>query len=204
MTSRNGQQETNKTSKKAIIVPHSHWDREWYLPFQKFRFKLVEMIDDLLDILKRQDYKFLLDGQTIVIEDYLEIRPERKEELLEHVRRGRISVGPWYILPDEWLVCQESLIRNLEYSLDLSRDLSIEQMNIAYLPDMFGHSSAIPQFLHDLTNMTTVLLWRGVGPEITEIPFIWKSYEKSNASINSNYLPFGYGIAASLPEDVGH
>ncbi|MHA1449502.1 MAG: hypothetical protein ACTSP4_08795 [Candidatus Hodarchaeales archaeon] len=188
--------------KRVFIVPHSHWDREWYLPFQKFRFKLVELIDNLLGILRDQDYRFLLDGQTIVIEDYLEIRPERKSELLQHIKDGKISTGPWYILPDEWLVGQESLIRNLEYSLDLSRVHGIELMNIAYLPDMFGHSNAIPQLLHDLTGMTTTFLWRGVGPEITKIPFKWKSNEHSSAIINCNYLPFGYGNAASLPENT--
>ncbi len=59
--------------KKVIIVPHTHWDREWYLPFQRFRFMLVDLIDDLLEILKQQDYKFMLDGQTVILEDYFEI-----------------------------------------------------------------------------------------------------------------------------------
>jgi alpha-mannosidase len=91
---------------KAFIVPHSHWDREWYLPFQSFRFKLVLLVDRLLSILHHQDYRFLLDGQTIIFEDYLDIRPEREDELLAHVRSGKLAAGPWYILPDEWLVDQ--------------------------------------------------------------------------------------------------
>ena len=99
--------------KKTIIVPHTHWDREWYLPFQRFRHMLVNLVDDLLDILTKQDYRFMLDGQTVVLEDYFEIRSERKEELLQRIRDGKIAVGPWYLLPDQWLVGAESLIRNI-------------------------------------------------------------------------------------------
>jgi alpha-mannosidase len=120
---------------KVIIVPHTHWDREWYLAFQRFRLKLVHLIDELLEILNHHDYVFMLDGQTIIIEDYLEIRPEKKEELLKRIQEGTISVGPWYLLPDEWLVGAESLVRNLEYSQTLAKRLKIPLMDIAYLPD---------------------------------------------------------------------
>jgi alpha-mannosidase len=187
--------------KKIIIVPHTHWDREWYEPFQKFRHMLVELIDELLEILKQQDYRFMLDGQTIVLEDYFEIRPDRKEELLGWIRRGNIAVGPWYILPDEWLVGEESLIRNLEYSHDLASRFGITQMKVAYLPDQFGHTSAIPQIIANLTDFKAAVLWRGVPSEILTVPFIWKSHQSSKASIPGIYLPGGYGNAARYPED---
>ncbi|MHA1930421.1 MAG: glycoside hydrolase family 38 C-terminal domain-containing protein [Candidatus Thorarchaeota archaeon] len=187
--------------KKIIIVPHTHWDREWYLPFQIFRHELVKLIDRLLGILKEQDYKFMLDGQTVILEDYLEIRPERKKELIQQIKQGNLVVGPWYILPDEWLVSGESLIRNLEYSVDLSTEFGIPMMDIGYLPDQFGHSRAIPQLLGDLTNLKAIFLWRGVGPEIFTVPFMWQSHPKSTISIQTIYMPGGYGNAASLPED---
>ncbi|MFW9960396.1 MAG: glycoside hydrolase family 38 C-terminal domain-containing protein [Candidatus Thorarchaeota archaeon] len=186
-------------TKKAIIVPHTHWDREWYLPFQRFRYMLVHLVDELLEIMKEQDFVFMLDGQTVVIEDYLEIRPEKKEELLQRIRQGKIAVGPWYLLPDEWLVGGESLIRNLEYSQELARDLDIPTMNIGYLPDQFGHTSAIPQLLSDMTNLKSVVLWRGVPPAINEVPFIWKSHEASQGSVRGVYLPGGYGNASRFP-----
>jgi len=188
-------------TKKVFIVPHTHWDREWYLPFQKFRYTLVQLIDELLRILNEQDYVFMLDGQTVVLEDYLEIRPEKRQELMERIREGKISVGPWYLLPDEWLVGGESLIRNLEYSQDLAAEFKIPLMDIAYLPDQFGHTSGIPQLLGDLTNLKTAVLWRGVPPSITTVPFIWKSHESSDTSVNGIYLPFGYGNATMLPTD---
>ena len=193
--------EMKMDAKKTVIVPHTHWDREWYLPFQRFRFMLVRLVDDLLDILAQQDYRFMLDGQTIVLEDYFEVRDERKEELLQRIRDGKIAVGPWYLLPDQWLVGGESLIRNMEYSHDLAARFNIPQMQIGYLPDMFGHSSAIPQILSDLTNFDAVVLWRGVPPDITTVPFTWKSHPSSTASIPAVYLPGGYGNASRFVEE---
>ncbi|MFW9810755.1 MAG: hypothetical protein ACFFE6_15370, partial [Candidatus Thorarchaeota archaeon] len=188
-------------NKKVIIVPHTHWDREWYLPFQRFRYTLVKLIDELLEILEKQDYIFMLDGQTILIEDYLEIRPEKKEELLKHIREGKIVVGPWYLLPDEWLVGGESLIRNLEYSQDLANELNISLMDVAYLPDQFGHTSGMPQLLGDLTNLKNAVLWRGVPPSITAVPFTWRSHVNADTSINGIYMPYGYGNATMLPAE---
>jgi alpha-mannosidase len=186
---------------RVVIVPHTHWDREWYLPFQRFRLKLVHLIDELLEILNNHDYTFMLDGQTILIEDYLEIHPEKKDEFLKRIREGKIVVGPWYLLPDEWLVGGESLIRNLEYSQSLSNRMKIPLMDLAYLPDQFGHSSVIPQLLYDLTSLRTVVLWRGVPSKVTTVPFAWASHSSSNAEIRGIYLPGGYGNFAILPDD---
>ena len=102
-------------TRTLTLVSHTHWDREWYQPYQEYRMRLVQLTDRLLDLLKRdQDYRcFTLDGQTIVLEDYLEIRPEREEDLRQLVKTGRLLIGPWYILPDEFLVSPEATIRNL-------------------------------------------------------------------------------------------
>ncbi len=184
----------------VTIVPHTHWDREWYLPFQFFRSKLVKLIDHVMDITENHEFPFMLDGQTIVLEDYLEIKPENKERLMKLIQEKKISVGPWYLLPDEWLIGAESFIRNLEISLDLAKEFGIPLMPIAYLPDQFGHTRAIPQILSNLTKFNTAVLWRGVGIEITTVPFTWKSEFNAQKSILGVYLPFGYGNAADLPE----
>ncbi|MHA1697297.1 MAG: glycoside hydrolase family 38 C-terminal domain-containing protein [Promethearchaeota archaeon] len=188
--------------RKVIIVPHTHWDREWYEPFQHFRYKLAKLIDELLEIMPRIEYYFMLDGQTVVLEDYFEIRENNKEDLLKIIRDGRIGVGPWYLLPDEWLVGGESLIRNLEFGADLSKKWDIPLMKVAYLPDQFGHSRAIPQIISDLTSFKAAVIWRGVGPEIKSVPFWWRSHENSTTEILCIYLPRGYGNAASLPEEL--
>ncbi len=188
-------------AKRVFIVPHTHWDREWYLPFQRFRYKLVQLINELLRILNEEEYLFMLDGQTVVLEDYMEIIPEKTKELMQRIREGKITAGPWYLLPDEWLVGGESLIRNLEFGQDIATEFKIPLMDIAYLPDQFGHTSAIPQLLGDLTNLKIVVLWRGVVSNVTSVPFIWKSHENSKIAINGIYLPTGYGNASMLPED---
>ncbi|UJG41054.1 MAG: hypothetical protein K9W45_01010 [Candidatus Heimdallarchaeum aukensis] len=187
--------------KEVIIVPHTHWDREWYKPFQYFRANLVKLIDKLIEINRKQDYYFMLDGQTIVLEDYFEIRKENKEELLDLIKKGKIEVGPWYVLPDEWLVGQESLIRNLEVSYNLSKKYNIPLMKLAYLPDQFGHTRAIPQLVSDLTDFSGSIIWRGVGEEINTVPFIWKGNENSTKSILGIYMPYGYGNAAHLTDE---
>ena len=99
----------------AHVVTHTHWDREWYMPFQQFRMRLVDLIDRLADIFKEEkDFlHFNLDGQTICLEDYIEVYPGKEQVLKELIGSGKIAVGPWYVLPDEFLVSGESLIRNL-------------------------------------------------------------------------------------------
>src|SRR5947209_3790968 len=98
-----------------LVTPHTHWDREWYLTFQQFRMRLVRAVDLVLDTLEADPNftHFMLDGQTIVLEDYLEVRPENAERLRRLARDGRLQIGPWYLQPDEFLVGGESLIRNL-------------------------------------------------------------------------------------------
>ncbi|MHA2357754.1 MAG: glycoside hydrolase family 38 N-terminal domain-containing protein, partial [Candidatus Heimdallarchaeaceae archaeon] len=131
-----------------------------------------------------------------------EIRPERKEELLKHIKKGNIAVGPWYLLPDEWLVSAESLVRNLEISFEIAKEFDIPLMKVGYLPDQFGHSQAIPQILGNLTSISSSVLWRGVGKEINTVPFTWKSHENASSSILGVYMPYGYGNASNLSDEI--
>ncbi|MHA1973729.1 MAG: glycoside hydrolase family 38 C-terminal domain-containing protein [Candidatus Hodarchaeales archaeon] len=195
------QKPISKPLKHVYITPHTHWDREWYLPFQKFRFKLVQLIDELIEKIEEYNYSFTFDGQTIILEDYFEIRPEKKKRLLQLIRDKKIVVGPNYILPDIWLTGSESLIRNIEYSHELAKKYNIPQMDIVYFPDSFGFSKTIPQLFGDLTDFKTLMLWRGVPAEINTTIFSWKSSEYSKPSMLTLYLPFGYGNAASLPSE---
>lgn len=144
------------------IISHTHWDREWYLTLQQFRFRLVEMIDDLLDLLRRDpEFRFFhLDGQTIVLEDYLQIRPHREAELAELIRSGRILVGPWYVQPDEFLVSGEAIIRNLQIGRRIARRYG-ESMPVGYLPDSFGHIAQMPQLMRGF-GLDTFVHGRGV------------------------------------------
>lgn len=117
------------------VVPITHWDREWYLSFEEYRVNLVHVLDELLLTLENNEYKhFLLDGQTSAIDDYLEIRPENREKLTKLIRESRLSIGPWYILPDEFLVSGESTIQNLILGRKMANELG-GSMDIGYLPD---------------------------------------------------------------------
>lgn len=155
----------------AFVVSHTHWDREWYLPFQQFRMRLVDMVDTLLDLLAQDpEFRhFMMDGQTIILDDYLEIRPERRQELARHVQEGRISIGPWYVLPDEALVSGESLIRNLMAGERSARPFG-RSMPIGYLPDTFGHINQLPQIARGW-GLKAVVVTRGVPDSPCE--FLW-------------------------------
>ncbi|MFQ5854042.1 MAG: alpha-mannosidase [Anaerolineae bacterium] len=181
----------------AHIVSHTHWDREWYLPFQEFRLKLVDLIDDLLDILaENTDYRFFtLDGQAIILEDYLAVRPEREDELRLHVLAGRLLIGPWYILPDEFLVSGEATIRNLMLGQRVCRRFG-PMMKVGYVPDPFGHISQLPQILAGF-GIDTAVFRRGLADE----PALLRWAAADGTQVFVVYLRDGYDNAASLPSD---
>ncbi|MFA5066095.1 MAG: glycoside hydrolase family 38 C-terminal domain-containing protein [Dehalococcoidia bacterium] len=147
------------------LISHTHWDREWYRTFQQFRFNLVSMVDKLLHILRSdKNYKFfMLDGQTILLQDYLSVRPERESELREHIESGRILVGPWYCMPDEFLVSPEALIRNLLLGNKTAARFG-RCMDVGYLPDSFGHIGQMPQLLAGF-GLHSAVVWRGIGDQ---------------------------------------
>src|SRR6267154_775216 len=162
-----------------IIVTHTHWDREWYQTFQQFRFRLVHAVDTLLDILDRDPgfTHFLLDGQTIVLEDYLEVRPEQEQRLKNYIRSGRIQVGPWYLQPDEFLVSGESLVRNLQIGLQQAAVYG-EQMRAGYVPDCFGHIAQLPQILRGF-GIDSAFFLNDVASEDLNSVFLWRALHSS-------------------------
>jgi alpha-mannosidase len=182
-----------------LIVPHTHWDREWYLTFQQFRMRLVRTVDNVLDALESDPAYtfFMLDGQTIVLEDYLEIRPENRERLQKLARQGRILVGPWYLQPDEFLVSGESLIRNLQAGYRMAADFG-GAMPIGYVPDTFGHIAQLPQILRGF-GLDNAVFWRGVPKDIQSSAFHWAAPDGSAVLVAWLNDDFGYSNAAILP-----
>lgn len=150
--------------KKAHIISHTHWDREWYLPYEKHHMLQIELIDTLLDTIDRdKDFKsFHLDGQTIMLEDYLQVRPEREEELKKAIQEGRIQIGPWYILQDEWLTASESNVRNLQMGAKDCKKYG-SRCEVGYFPDSFGNMGQAPQILKE-AGIDTAVFGRGVKP----------------------------------------
>ncbi len=182
-----------------IVVPHTHWDREWYQTFQQFRMRLVRTVDKLLDILDRDPHfsNFMLDGQTIVLDDYLEVRPEQEERLKRHTRSGRITVGPWYLQPDEFLVSGESLVRNLQIGLQRAAEFG-EPMRIGYVPDCFGHIAQMPQILRGF-GIHSAVFWRGVGADAQKSEFYWTAPDDTRVLVVHLADPRGYSNAAVMP-----
>lgn len=190
------------TYKSIHIVAHTHWDREWYLPFETFRFRLVGLIDRLLRTMDEDKaYRFHLDGQVIALEDYLEIRPERRADLERFIREGRLTIGPWYVLVDEFLVSGESMIRNLEEGRRIGSSFG-PMLEIGYLPDTFGHIAQMPQLLKEY-GFEYALVWRGLNgtPEQVPTEFEWES--PSGHRVKTVHLShmYGYTSAMNLPVD---
>jgi mannosylglycerate hydrolase len=188
------------TARRIAIVPHTHWDREWYKSYQDFRLNLVDLIDRLIPLLESDpSYPyFMLDGQMAVVDDYLEVRPEAEGRLRALAAAGRVSMGPWYILMDEFLSSGETIIRNLQMGIERGAAFG-GVMDVGYLPDMFGHIAQMPQILREAGFAHTVV-WRGVGSKVTKNGFVWEAPDGS--SVRAEYLPVGYGNAASLPDDA--
>ncbi|MFV2064484.1 MAG: alpha-mannosidase, partial [Chloroflexota bacterium] len=184
-----------KRSAVVHLVPHTHWDREWYRPFQTFRMRLVELVDRVLELLETDPaFRFTLDGQCATLDDYLEIRPENEERIRCHVAEGRLAIGPWQILMDEFLCSGETMIRNLELGIGRARQLG-GATQAGYLPDMFGHVAQMPQLLRR-AGIEQAVVWRGVPSAIDHHRFAWSAPDGS--TVATEYLFGGYGNAAHL------
>jgi mannosylglycerate hydrolase len=186
--------------RRVHIVPHTHWDREWYSSFQTFRLRLVDLLDDLLPRMESDPSyaRFLLDGQLAVVDDYLAVRPEATDRLRRLIGTGRIAVGPWYTLPDEFLVGGETLVRNLQLGLRVG-DRFGGAMPVGYLPDMFGHVAQMPQILAGF-GFEHAVVWRGVPSAVDRSGFWWHALD--GTAVRAEYMPQGYGNGSALPDDA--
>ena len=180
------------------VVSHTHWDREWYLTREQFRLRLVALVDCLLDLLDNEPaYKYFhLDGQTIVLEDYLEIRPEQEPRLRAAIAPGRILIGPWYVMPDEFLVSGESLVRNLLRGHRVSCAFG-SPMPVGYMPDLFGHVGQMPQIWRQF-GLDNTILWRGFGGRDAE--YWWEAPDGSRV-LMMHLPPEGYCNATRIVFD---
>jgi mannosylglycerate hydrolase len=188
------------TRRRVDIVPHTHWDREWYDPFQTFRLRLVDLVDGLLDLMERDPSyaHFLFDGQMAAVDDYLEVRPEHEERLRRLAAARRIECGPWYILLDEFLVSGETIVRDLQLGIERAAAFG-GAMDVGYLPDMFGHVAQMPQILAQ-AGLATAVVWRGVPSAVDKSSFWWIAPDGSR--VRTQYLVTGYSEGASIADDA--
>lgn len=151
-------------SRKAHIISHTHWDREWYLPYEKHHVRLVQLMDQLLETMEKEpEYRyFFLDGQTIILEDYLQVRPEKKEQLEKLIHEDRIRIGPWYILQDAFLTSSEANVRNMQIGHQDAEQYG-KISKIGYFPDTFGLVGQTPQLMQQ-SGIDNAFFGRGVKP----------------------------------------
>ena len=182
------------------IVPHTHWDREWYAPFQAYRVQLVHLVDDLLDLLEHDaSYtRFLLDGQTAVLDDYLEVRPDAEARLATLVGRraaaDRAVDGPHGRVHG---VGRDHRARPAARARARRATLG-GAMDVGYLPDMFGHVAQMPQILR-LAGLEHAVVWRGVPAAIDRTAFWWEAPDGSR--VRAEYLYGSYSNGRELPAD---
>jgi alpha-mannosidase len=183
------------------VVSHTHWDREWYHPAERFRQRLVALIDELLDDPPADGASFLLDGQTIVLEDYLEVRPERAAELASALREGTLEAGPWFVLPDELIPGGEGLVRNLLAGRRTLRGLRAEPPPVLYCPDSFGHPAALPELARGFGH-SVIILWRGFGgARAPEDDTFWWVAPNGDRVLVYHLTRSGYELGANLPPE---
>ncbi|MDD5139801.1 MAG: glycoside hydrolase family 38 C-terminal domain-containing protein [Verrucomicrobiales bacterium] len=160
--------------RKVHYVLSTHWDREWYQTFQDYRQRLVALLDRTLDDLAAGRLKgpFTTDGQSILLDDYLEIRPERRAQVEEFARTDKLKIGPWFVLPDEWLVSGEALVRNLRLGREVARQYGGVPSDAGFVCDLFGHIGQLPQLLAGF-GIKGGFIWRGLAPRKTA-HFLWE------------------------------
>lgn len=193
--------------KTLHFISHTHWDREWYLPYQKLRYRLVQLIDQLLELLDHNPefVYYYLDGQTILIEDYLEIKPQNEEKLKKYIKQGRIKIGPWYVLQDQYLTSGEANIRSLMLGI-ITGEKYGGVARIGYLPDAFGNISQTPQILNGF-GISNAVFGRGIKPGCNQrnsnqypSEIYWESPDGSR--VLGIFMANWYDNANQLPENL--
>ena len=179
--------------KQVIAYVHSHWDREWYREFEIFRMRLLRVFDNILDMLEKNRLpSFYFDGQVVALLDYLEIRPEKEDQVRKFIKEKKLFIGPFYCLADEFLTDDKCFRKNLEIGLKISKDFGCEDFT-AYFADTFGHSTGTLAILKEY-GIDSAMVWRGCGDIPSE--FSW-------CGVNTINLVRGYfNDVFSAPWDI--
>jgi mannosylglycerate hydrolase len=184
------------------VVAHTHWDREWYHAAPRFRQRLVALVDALLELPRGASRPFLLDGQAVVLEDYLSVRPERAGEIESRLMSGDFEAGPWYVLADNLIPSGEAIVRNLLEGRRVLGRLGGEAPAVAYCPDTFGHPAALPIIATGF-GLKLAIVWRGFGGVRAQSGDTFRWQAANGDSVVMYHLPpDGYETGCALPTDI--
>lgn len=185
-------------TKKIHVIPHSHWDREWYFTTSRSKVYLQKDLKDVLDTLEAQpEMKFMLDAQASLLDDYLAWEPQDAERISKLVKAGQLVIGPWYTQTDQMVISAESIVRNMFYGLRRCAQFG-PVMNVGYVPDSFGQAGNMPQIYRSF-GMDTSVFWRGVCDDmVSHTDFEWEGDDGS--VVLASQIPFGYYIGGNIPE----
>ncbi|NCC54009.1 MAG: alpha-mannosidase [Erysipelotrichia bacterium] len=185
--------------KKIHVVPHSHWDREWYFTTSRSKVYLMKDLKDVLDTLDDdKEFKhYMLDAQGSLLDDYIKWMPQDKERIERLVKEGKLMIGPWYTQSDLMLISAESIVRNMYYGMKRCESFG-KYMNVAYVPDSFGQSGNMPQIYRQF-GIEDTLFWRGVSDEMVQYTdFNWRGDDGS--LVFAKQIPNGYYVGGNIPE----
>ncbi|MBU3101981.1 MULTISPECIES: mannosylglycerate hydrolase [Clostridium] len=186
---------------KVHVVPHSHWDREWYFTTSRSKIYLMKDFKDVIDTLENNDeFKyFMIDAQASLLDDYLNWMPEDESRIKSLVQKGKLIIGPWYTQTDQLVISGESIVRNLYYGIERCKDFG-DYMKVGYVPDSFGQSAQMPQ-IYSGFGIKDSLFWRGVSDDMTDCTeFNWKGSDGTVAF--AVQIPYGYFYGGNIPEDI--
>ncbi|MGG5319009.1 mannosylglycerate hydrolase [Enterococcus sp. AZ072] len=187
--------------KKTVhVVPHSHWDREWYFTTSRSKIYLMHDLQKVLTQLEKDDTydHFILDGQASLLDDYLNWRPQDRNRIRKLVQAGQLIIGPWYTQTDQLVISGESIVRNMLYGMQVCEAFG-DYMNVGYVPDSFGQAASMPQ-IYQQFGIEDTLFWRGVSDdEVKQTEFVWKGEDGS--SVTAFQIPSGYYIGGAIPEN---
>ncbi|MGM0215999.1 mannosylglycerate hydrolase [Enterococcus sp. AZ109] len=187
--------------KKTVhVVPHSHWDREWYFTTSRSKVYLMHNLKKVLEQLEKgTGYdSFILDGQASLLDDYLKWRPQDKDRIKELVQQGKLVIGPWYTQTDQLVISGESIVRNMQYGMEICKEFG-DYMNVGYVPDSFGQAASMPQ-IYQQFGIEDTLFWRGVSDDdVEKTEFLWQGEDGS--TVTAFQIPGGYYIGGAIPEE---
>ena len=186
--------------RKVHVVPHSHWDREWYFTTSRSKVYLMKDLKDVLDTLEsNHDFKyFMVDAQGSLLDDYIKWMPQDKDRITKLVKEKKLVIGPWYTQTDQLVISGESIVRNMYYGMKRCETFG-GYMNVGYVPDSFGQSGNMPQIYKEF-GIDDTLFWRGVSDDmVNHTDYNWRGDDGS--VVFTTQIPFGYYIGGNIPED---